>query len=267
MGIRYAEVIGDPIAHSKSPAIHKFWLDQLGLEGDYRATRVAAGELPDYLAARRTDPDWRGCNLTMPLKVQAVEHLDEANEIVAGLGATNCILRRRDGLFGTNFDAEAVFQSLVQIPWSGHAVIVGNGGAARAALWAVRRLGFDRITIMCRDPTRAVGLIEPFADGIDVAPVGDAPDCNLLVNATPLGMAGHPALPVALDAMPPGSAVFEMVYDPLNTPLVADARARGLRVFDGLTMLVEQASMSFVSFFNAGITEEQRDAVRARLVR
>lgn len=266
MTVPYAEVIGDPVAHSKSPIIHKFWLEKLGLHGDYRATRVSADELPDYLDARRADPNWRGCNLTMPLKVQAVEHLDEANAIVDGLGATNCILRKRDGLYGTNFDAEAVLQSLVALPSSGHAVIVGNGGAARAALWAIGHLGFDRITIMSRDPARAAMLAGGSGKQIDVAPLGGAPKCNLLVNATPLGMAGYPALPLVLDSMPPGSTVFEMVYDPLETALVADARARGFRVHDGLTMLIEQASMSFVSFFNAGINDEQRDAVRERLV-
>jgi shikimate dehydrogenase len=266
MGIPYAEVIGDPIAHSKSPVIHKFWLEQFGLERDYRATRVTPEALPDYFAARRADPDWRGCNLTMPLKVQAVEHLDESNAIVARLGATNCILRRHEGLYGTNFDAYAVLQSLIALSWSGHAVIIGNGGAARAALWALLDLGFDRITIMSRNLRRATALVESLRVEVDIAPLGGAPECNLLINATPLGMNGHPALPVTLNAMPPDATVFEMVYDPVVTRLISDARAHGLRVFDGLTMLIEQASMSFVSFFNAGVTNEQRTAVRERLV-
>jgi shikimate dehydrogenase len=266
MGVPYSEVIGNPIGHSKSPLIHKFWLEQLGLEGDYRATRVTAATLPEYLKARRSDPDWRGCNLTMPLKVQAAQLLDEANEIVARLGATNCILPRRGGLYGTNFDSEAMLQSLVHFQRSGHAVLVGNGGAARAALWALPLLGFDRITIMSRNPAKAAALAEALGVEAGLAPLEGAPECDLLVNATPLGMKGYAALPVALDAMPPGATVFEMVYDPLVTPLVSDARRRGLKVFDGLTMLIEQASMSFVSFFKAGITNEQRAAVRDRLV-
>ncbi len=262
MAVPYAEVIGDPIAHSKSPAIHKFWLEQYGLEGDYRATRVTPSSLPDYLAARRSDPDWRGCNLTMPLKVRAVRHLDEENDIVARLGATNCIVPHRDGLYGTNFDSDAVLHSLIELSWSGHAVIVGNGGAARAALSALSSLGFDRITIMCRDKARAATLLQSRSAEVDFAPIGGAPECDLLVNATPLGMQGCPPLPIALDAMPSSATVFEMVYDPLETPLVSNARARGMRVFDGLTMLIEQASLSFVSFFGSGITNEQRAAVR-----
>ncbi len=265
MGIPYAEVIGDPIAHSRSPAIHGFWLGQSGLEGDYRATRVTPSSLPDYLAARRSDPDWRGCNLTMPLKVQAVGHLDEENGIVARLGATNCIVPHPNGLYGTNFDSDAVLHSLIEFPWSGRAVILGNGGAARAALAALSSLGFDRITIMCRNSPRAATLLRSRSAEVDFAPIGGAPECDLLVNATPLGMQGYPPLPIALDAMPSSATVFEMVYDPLETPLVSDARARGLRVFDGLTMLIEQASMSFVSFFGSGITNEQRAAVRAKI--
>jgi shikimate dehydrogenase len=265
MGVPYAEVIGDPVAHSKSPAIQKFWLEQLGLEADYRATQVAVDQLPDYLAARRLDPDWRGCNLTMPLKVEAVEHLDEMNDIVARLGATNCISPRRGGLYGTNFDAEAVLQSLVQIEWNGRAVLVGTGGAARAALWALALLGFDAITIMSRNSAGAAALAEAIGVEVDFATLGGAPQCDLLVNATPLGMKGKPSLPLAVDAMSPGAAVFEMVYDPLVTPLISDAAARGLRVFDGLSMLIEQASMSFVSFFNRAITSELRAAARERV--
>ena len=267
MGVPYAEVIGDPIAHSKSPIIHKFWLAQFGLERDYRATLVTPETLPDYLADRRADPDWRGCNLTMPLKVRAMEYLDEASEIVAGLGAVNCIVRRRDALYGSNFDALAVLQSLVQTPWRGHVVIMGAGGAARAALWAVQRLDFDRITIMSRDWARAAALASSLKAEVDFAPLGGTPQCNLLINATPLGMKGQPALPITLAAMPAGSGVFEMVYDPLVTPLVAEARDRKLKVFDGLEMLIEQASLSFVGFFDAGIAVEQRAAVRERLVK
>ncbi len=267
MALPYAEVIGDPIAHSKSPAIHKFWAEDFGLSCDYRATRVTPATLPDYLAARREDPDWRGCNLTMPLKVQAVEHLDEEHEIVAHLGATNCILRRRGGLYGTNFDSDAVLHSLIEFPWTGHAVLVGSGGAARAALWALSLLGFDQITIIARDLVRARALAESQRIEARILPLGRAPECSLLINATPLGMKDHPPLPVSLDAMPPAAAVYEMVYDPLVTPLVSAARARGLRVFDGLTMLIEQASMSFASFFNRGISPEQRVAVRERITR
>ena len=97
MGIPYAEVIGDPVAHSRSPLIHKFWLERLGIEGDYRATRATAGELPAYLAARRSDPDWRGCNVTMPHKQAILPLLDD---VADDLRAVNCVLPRSGRLVG-----------------------------------------------------------------------------------------------------------------------------------------------------------------------
>jgi shikimate dehydrogenase len=117
---------------------------------------------------------------------------------------------------------------------------------------------------MSRNPAKAAALAQALDAEVGLAPLEGALRCNLLINATPLGMTGRPALPPALDALPLDAAVFDIVYDPLVTPLLADAGARGLKVFDGLSMLVEQASMSFVSFFNRGITNAQRAAARER---
>jgi shikimate dehydrogenase len=264
MGIPYAEVIGDPIDHSKSPAIHRFWLDQLGLERDYRATRVTEDTLEDYLATRRADTAWLGCNVTMPLKRAAAEYLDEANEIVARLGATNCILPRRGGLYGTNHDSDAIFYSIASTPCSGRALVIGTGGAARAGLWALARL-FPRLGVMSRHPESASEMADQLGITADILAFGGAPDCDFLVNATPLGMTGRPPLPIGLENMPSDGGVLDMVYDPLVTPLLADARRRGMNVFDGLSMLIEQAAMSFVSFFNAGISEAQRIDVRGAI--
>ena len=262
MGIPYAEVIGDPIAHSKSPLIHKFWLEKLGREGDYRASRVSTANLASYLAERRQDPLWRGCNVTMPLKTRILGQVDELNEQAARLGAVNCIVARGGRLFGTNFDSEAVLHSLVAHSWSGRAVVVGNGGAARAALWALALLGFDEMVVMARDPAKAAALIDSLGVPAKPEPLGGAPDCSLLVNATPLGMTGCSPLPISLERMSSGSAVFEMVYEPLETPLLREARQKGLRIFDGFTMLIEQAAMSFVSFFNRGVDPRLRFQVR-----
>jgi shikimate dehydrogenase len=269
MGLPYAEVIGDPIAHSKSPLIHKFWLESLQLSGDYRPTRVRPNELPDYLTNRRSDPDWRGCNVTMPLKTSAVYHLDELNEEARRLGAVNCILPRRGSgtLYGTNFDAEAVLHTLAQSQWSGRATLLGSGGAARAALWALALLGFEEVEIMSRDPDKALAMSKELGVPARAERLGGAPDCTLLVNATPLGMTGQPQLPISLDNMLPGSTVYEMVYTPLETPLLADARKRGLSTFDGLAMLIEQASMSFASFFDQAIGNDLRAEVRQVLTR
>jgi shikimate dehydrogenase len=265
MGVPYAEVIGDPIAHSKSPMIHKFWLEKLGREGDYRASEVGIAHLASYLAKRRQDTLWRGCNVTMPLKTRILGELDELDEDAARLGAVNCVIARGGRLFGTNFDSVAVLHSLVAYRWSGRAVLVGNGGAARAALWALALLGFDEIVVMARHPAKAAALID--ALGVLAKPerLGGAPDCSLLVNATPLGMTGYPPLPISLERMASGSAVFEMVYEPLETLLLREARQKGLRIFDGFTMLIEQAATSFVSFFNRGIDPRLRFEVREAL--
>jgi shikimate dehydrogenase len=264
MDVPYAEVIGDPIDHSASPFIHKFWLEQIGLDGDYRATRVTRETLRDYLEARRSDPAWRGCNVTMPLKQAAAEFLDEANQSVVRLGATNCILRQGNRLYGTNFDGDAMLHMLLPSEWSGHAVIIGNGGAARAALWALSSL-FRRISVMGRDAGGAAEMINRLRVRAAILPLGGSPECEFLVNATPLGMEGQPPLPIGLEGMSSDGAVFDMVYKPVLTPLLAAARRRGMCVFDGLTMLIEQASMSFVSFFKASIDNAQRLDVRRAL--
>src|SRR5512147_389849 len=121
----YAEVIGDPIAHSKSPAIHNFWLESLGIEADYRATLVT--DLTEYFGARRGDPDWRGCNVTAPYKKAVIPFLDEASPI----GAVNCIVRDGDRLIGLNTDVDGVAEALAGADLE-RIVLIGAGGAARA---------------------------------------------------------------------------------------------------------------------------------------
>lgn len=262
MGIPYAEVIGDPIAHSKSPLIHKFWLGKLGRSGDYRACRVTGAELGTYVHARRRDPVWRGCNVTMPLKLAVLDHVDEPSGEARRLGAVNCIVPKGGRLLGTNFDADAVLHSLIRFPWTGRAVIVGSGGAARAALWAAGLLGFDELVVMSRDRGKASRMVEQLGIQAAIEPLGGAPECTLLVNATPMGMTGRPSLPLILDRMAGDGAVMDMVYDPLATSLLRSARHRGLRIFDGLTVLIEQAAMSFATFFDRGISEQQRIEAR-----
>jgi len=268
MSIPYAEVIGDPIAHSKSPLIHRFWLQRLSSEGDYRAVRVGRKELGAYLDERRRDPDWRGCNITMPLKEAVLGLIDQVSDEAGRLGAVNCIaLGPSRRLYGTNFDSDAVLQPLLSFSWSDRAVLVGNGGAARAALWALRLLGFNEILVLSRDPAKATAMAEQLGIDIRTAPLGGQPECSLLINATPLGMAGFPPLPISVDAMPRGATLFEMIYNPLVTPLAAAARDRGLRVIDGLTMLIGQAALSFERFFGTPAPRERDAELRELLTR
>ncbi len=243
----YAEVIGDPIGHSKSPLIHKFWLEKLGIEGDYRAVRVTLEELPYYLARGRGDPDWRGCNITMPLKEAAWPMVD-VDPITRRIGALNTIIRYNEGLLlGANTDWIGIHLSLTIRPQT--AAIVGTGGAARAALEVMRQDKVERVILVSRSAYKATKLLEDFGVAGNVLPLGSAPHADLLINASPIGMAGFPPVAVELGNLSPKATVVEMVYAPLETPLLKAARERGLETIDGLTMLIHQAAMAFTYFF------------------
>src|SRR5918993_5127499 len=150
----FAEVIGDPIAQSKSPPIHRFWLEKAGLAFDYRATRVTRAELPDFLKGRRADPDWRGCNVTMPLKLDAVVQADEASDRAVAAGAANLLVPKNGKLLAGNTDVGAVLQLLgprLEKETTRGITLLGNGGAARAVLVALRMLNGDNVRIQARD--------------------------------------------------------------------------------------------------------------------
>lgn len=248
----YAEVIGDPVAHSKSPAMHRFWLNRLGIDADYRAHRVTPDELESYLGERRRDSAWRGCNVTLPLKQAVMPHLAALGPEARGIGAVNTVVHQGDGdLLGLNTDAHGVLFALAGVS-ADHAVVVGAGGAARAALFACRVMGVERVTVVNRDMIRARAALDDLEVDGRVLPLGSSPPADLLINASALGMAGRPPLEFDLAALPTHATVFDMVYAPLETPLLAAARARGLRTVDGLAMLAEQGAMAFAAFFNDG---------------
>jgi shikimate dehydrogenase len=199
----------------------------------------------------------------MPLKAQVVHHLSELNGEAERLGAVNCVVPRgREGLWGTNFDSTAVMELMAPLQWEGHATLLGSGGAARAALWALPFAGFERITVQARNPAKAREMIESLQVTAEAALLGSPVQGQTLINATPLGMAGYPPLDISLDAMADGSSVLDMVYDPVGTPLLEEARRRAFRTIDGLEMLMEQAAMSFVTFFNAAPDQQLRDELR-----
>lgn len=265
MGIPYAEVIGDPIAQSKSPVIHKFWLEKLGIEGDYRATRVTLAELPDYFEARRHDPDWRGCNVTMPLKEEAFALLD-TNRFTQRIGAVNTVVRFDEVLTGTNTDWQGINLALDTHRLDPERVaIIGAGGAARAALADMKMQGVAHVILINRSLEKAGALLDLFGLSGEVAPFGAAPEVDLLINASPLGMTGHPSLDIDLSRLKAGATVFDMVYHPLETPLLAEARRRGLKTVDGLSMLIHQASMAFTHFFEVSPEPADTSELRALL--
>lgn len=265
MGIPYAEVIGDPIAHSKSPLIHGFWLRQMGLAGEYRAARVSKDEFPAYLETRSADPDFRGCNVTMPLKEAAFRLLD-TDPVTRRIGALNTIVRYEDLLKGTNTDWQGLNLALDTVRLDPRRVaIVGAGGAARAALAEMRMNKVPHVALINRSPEKAAALLRHFGLAGEILPLGSAPAADLLINASPLGMDGYPALDIDLSGLTPGATVLDMVYQPLETPLLKAARARGLRTIDGLTMLIQQASMAFTHFFKVPPDPAESPELRALL--
>ncbi len=282
----YAEVIGDPIAQSKSPAIHGYWIEQLGLEADYRACHVTSDGLGDYIAARRKDPDWRGCNVTMPHKQAVMPLLDRLDPLAEQIGAVNTIVPRVDGkLTGYNTDADGFLEPLRDELAKQHyfrmARILGTGGAARAIIVALAGQGFT-LVLAGRNPDKARALLDELApDGehhaVDIAHFADETDfafddregCfDLVVNASPLGMAGQPPLAFDFSHVPPGSVIYDIVTHPLETPLLKQARAAGFEAVDGLNMLIGQAAIAFERFFDKAPPRNDGDAaLRAILSR
>jgi shikimate dehydrogenase len=268
MSVPYAEVIGDPISQAKSPLIHKFWLAALGMEGDYKRFRVPAEELADYLAGACADADWRGCNVTIPHKVAIVDLVGDPGGIRPAIGAMNTVTRAADGsLVGANTDADGFGATIRPFGLEeSHAVVVGAGGAARAVLYALAKARIGRVTVQNRDVAKAARLLSHFGVEGDAVPLGSAlPHAALLVNASALGMIGRPPLDLDLAALPDDALVYDIVYAPLETSLLAQARARGLRVIDGLEMLIAQAALAFTLFFGAEPPRERDGQLRTLL--
>jgi len=282
-GQAYAEVIGDPIAQSKSPAIHNHWLRRAGIEADYRACHVRTDGLVRYLADRRADADWRGCNVTMPHKQAVTPLLDRLDPLAARIGAVNTIVPEEGALVGYNTDAAGFLEPLRAELDRQHlfrmARVLGTGGAARAIVAALAGEGVVMV-LAGRDSRKARALLDELDPGgehhaVDLAHFAEPTDfafddregCfDLVVNASPLGMAGQPPLALDLSHVPPGSIVYDIVTDPLDTPLLRAARNAGFRAVDGLSMLIGQAAAAFEKFFGVLPPREAGDADLRRLL-
>jgi len=264
----YAEVIGDPISHSKSPLIHGFWIEALGIEAEYRACHVTPEGLADYFAARRADPAWRGCNITIPHKQAALDLVEDRGGVRGTIGAINLAMRAEDGvLIGTNTDAGGFYAPIAELDLADAPIaVIGAGGAARAVLFALSRLGVGPVTIYNRNVLKAAALLAASGLKGQALPLGTKlPAAALLVNTSALGMVGQPALEVDLAPLPEDAVVYDIVYAPLETPLLKAARARDLETVDGLEMLVGQAALAFELLFDAAPPRERDDALRALL--
>ena len=263
----YAEVIGNPIAHSKSPVIHRFWLNALGIDADYRAIQVRAEGLGDYFAVRRADPEWLGCNITVPHKQAALDFVEDRGDVRLSIGAINTVFRADGAVVGTNTDAAGFYAPISGMELAGQpVVVVGAGGAARAILFALSRIGVGRVTLLNRNPLKGAALLASFGlkgDALKLdAPI---PGAALLVNATSLGMTGQPPLDLDLSALPDDAVVYDIVYAPLETGLLKAARERDLDTVDGLEMLIGQAALAFELFFGQPPPRDRDDELRVLL--
>lgn len=255
MSLRYAEVIGDPVDQSKSPIIHSYWLRQLNMPGEYRRREITSAGLSDYFGKRREDPEWRGCNVTIPHKEAVLAHVDELDSSAAAIGAANCVTPGPAGLVGHNTDVDGVAAALAGVDLVGRtAAIIGGGGAARAAIACLANHGAGEVIVLVRDPAKAKPLRSLFSS-LQIASLGAAPTllpgAAAIINASPLGMAGGTPMPSALltsvrDAGDP--LLFDMVYEPVETAFLSSGRGRRV---DGLTMLIGQAARGFELFFGA----------------
>ena len=272
---RLAGVMGWPVAHSLSPRLHGFWLKQYRIDGAYVPLPVRPERLASALRAL-PDLGFAGCNLTIPHKEAALLALDEVAAEARRIGAVNTVRVRQDGtLYGWNTDIEGYAQSLAAAlpgwsPAGKPAAVIGAGGAARAVVAALLDLEASEIRLVNRSPERAQELARALGGPVRTHDWADMPKAlrgaGLLVNATTLGMAGQPPLEVDLASLPPEAVVSDIVYVPLETPLLAAARARGHHVADGLGMLLHQAVPGFEAWFGRRpeVTPALREFVLAR---
>lgn len=265
----YAEVIGQPISHSKSPLIHNYWLRQLGLTGEYRATEVQPENLSSYFASRADDANWRGCNITIPHKIAALDHVTDPGDVRSSIGAINTVFRDASGhLVATNTDVGGFYGPIADVPIAGEtAIVIGAGGAARAVLFALAQADVGEVIVVARNGLKAAGLLAHFGlKGKVMDFDARLPEAALLVNASPLGMVGQGSLDIDLSPLPEHALVYDLVYAPIETPLLKAARARDLETVDGLEMLVGQAAIAFELFFGVAPPEAGEDELRALLL-
>lgn len=271
---RIAGVMGHPVTHSLSPRLHGHWLRRHGIDGAYVPLPVAPADLE---AALRVLPKlgFRGVNLTIPHKVDAFAVVDRATETARRIGAINTVVVEADGsLSGDNTDAFGFMANLGDgapgwQPAAGPAVVLGAGGAARAVVVALQEAGVREIRLINRTRARAERLAEDLGPGLEVVTWAERAaaldGAAVLVNTTSLGMHGQPSLDLTLHALPEHALVTDIVYVPLETALLAVARARGLRTVDGLGMLLHQGRPGFEAWFghDPAVDQELRAVVLA----
>jgi shikimate dehydrogenase len=270
---RAACLIGWPAAHSRSPLIHHYWLRTLGIKGGYVIEAVPPDEFQDFVF-RLSIRGFVGANVTIPHKERALA-LSAPDARARAVGAANTLWYEGNELRSTNTDVEGFINNLdASAPgWdkADDALVLGAGGSARAVVFGLVERGIKRVHLVNRSIERARALADQF--GASVLPAtwevtGELlPRAGLLVNTTSLGMHGQPALDIDVGLLPQNAVVADLVYLPLETPLLAAARARGLKTADGLGMLLHQAVRGFELWFGRRpeVTSELRALIEADL--
>ncbi len=271
-----AGVMGWPVAHSRSPRIHNYWIDKHGLNGAYVLLPVAPGTL-EIAVPGLAALGFRGCNITLPHKVDAMALMHEVDPMARRMGAMNTIVVQKDGsLKGFNNDGFGYIQSLLDTKpdWradAGPVTVLGAGGAARAVVLSLADRGAKEIRLINRTFEKAEALAKEFGGPIKAYHWEDRhtalADVALLVNTTSQGTHGQEALDLSLNALPTHALVSDVIYVPLETPLLAAARQRGNATVNGLGMLLNQARPAFHAWFGVmpEVTPELRRMVEATL--
>ena len=273
--MKRAFVIGHPIAHSRSPLIHNYWLKTYGIEGSYEPIDVTPEALPAFFDRVKAG-EFAGGNVTIPHKEMAFALADELDPLAEVIGAVNTLVFRDGGVYGTNTDYMGFLGNLdAAIPgWSdglAEAIVLGAGGACRAVLVALKSRNVGKIHLLNRTVSKAENIALDLEGRIEVGGLKDfaarAPGAKLVINTSAVGMKGTRFEDLPLDRLPKDAIVTDIVYVPLETPLLADARKLGLRTVDGLGMLLHQAVPGFEAWFGKKpeVTPQLRQLVEATL--
>ena len=272
--IPLAGVIGSPIAHSKSPALHTHWLQTLGIAGHYIPIDVAQEDL-EHIIKTLPKMGFVGVNVTVPYKEKVMDFADLVTDRAALIGSANTLIFRKDGkIHADNTDSYGFIQNLRQKapgwdPKAGPAAILGAGGAARAVIAALVEVGVPEILISNRTKARAEKLKADFGKRLRVVDWVQAGNMleegATVINTTSLGMVGKPPLRVPLDGLQKGTLVTDLVYAPLMTHLLNEANEAGCVTVDGLGMLLHQAVPAFERWF--GVRPQVTDETRAAVLR
>jgi shikimate dehydrogenase len=265
-------IMGHPVAHSRSPMLHGYWLRTLGIDGTYELVDVAPEQFDAFFRGLKHN-GFVGGNITIPHKEAAYRLVDRRERAVDAIGAVNTVWYEGDALVGGNTDWLGLVGSLDDIHpgWDaspGKVVVLGAGGSARASVFAFLERGYS-VSIVNRTPERAEKLAAAFGARAAAHDLAALPkllsEADLLINNTSLGMAGKPPLAIDLGPLKASAIVYDVVYVPLETELLRAAKARGHRTVDGLSMLLYQAVVGFSHWFGVApkVTAEQRAILEA----